>query len=469
MAAPQLVIVTAGCAAQVEACLESYFAANRTLPAGILVLNDSRGLDDVTTDFHAARDMARRAGVSIRYASRRDRFAYLSLLTARGIPRHVAEFCLLGLDGDWFTAGANRNAGLLDLIGENLLMVDDDTRGQTAGSPLTAEWRLAGSNDPTDIQVFSSREEAYRAALWREADLLGDAARLLRSRPGGDWDETVRVVACGIVGDSGFFSPVHLLWNASTKTITQLRKSRELLAIALSSREVIRIAPQPALTRGTVCMATAIGLDNHDMLPPFLPIGRNEDGFFGNLLLRCFPQVWTAHVPYAIVHAAAEGRRYERLPDQEQPIRLSELLILLLSTCHVDDPASPSSVFTRLARHLRKISRSTRDFEGHAREAVRAQRRHLLSVVERQIHEASEFSPLWRDKVGSLVVRLRELIGSRDCWIPAELRVLGRAEALEQTLRIVRLTSDLLGYWPNLAETARELRSAGRRLSQPLL
>jgi hypothetical protein len=51
--------------------------------------------------------------------------------------------------------------------------------------------------------------------------------------------------------------------------------------------------------------------------------------------------------------------------------------------------------------------------------------------------------------------------------MPAELLPLGPGEALEQTLRLVRLTGDLLEYWPNLVEMAHDLRTAGQRLSRP--
>ncbi|HVV44491.1 MAG TPA: hypothetical protein VHC72_04775 [Bryobacteraceae bacterium] len=468
MPAPQLAIITTGCAAQVEACLASYLAAHRTPPAGVLVLNDSRAGIDLSNDFEGARNIARHASIPFRCASRGDRSAYIHLLAARGIPRQVAEFCLLGLNGDWFTAGANRNAALLDLTGDTLLMVDDDTRGQTAGSPLTGDWKIAGNNDPTDIQVFSSREEACRSAPWQEADLIGDVARVLGSRPVSAQDGTVRVVACGVVGDSGFFSPAHLLWNASPSTTAQLRKSPESLAVALSSREVIRIAPQPALTRGTVCMATAIGLDHRELLPPFLPIGRNEDGVFGNLFLRCFPQAWTAHLPYAIFHAAREGRSYGRLPDQPQTIRLSELVIILLSTCPADDAAGPAALLSSLARHLRLVARSPRDLQAYSREAVRAQRRHLLSSIEAHIEEAGESSALWRESIGSLMARLRELIDSPGCWVPLELPALSPMEAAGVTAQIVQLTADLLDYWPRLVEIAHELRISGERISRAL-
>jgi hypothetical protein len=282
----------------------------------------------------------------------------------------------------------------------------------------------------------------------------------------------VRVVACGVVGDSGFFSPAHLLWNASPETTAQLRKSPESLAVALFSREVIRIAPQPALTRGTVCMATAIGLDNGELLPPFLPIARNEDGFFGNLLLRCFPRAWTAHLPYAIFHAARSGRRYERLPDQPQTIRLSELVIILLSTCPATcppgDSAGTAALLSALAQHLRLVARSPHDLQAYSREAVRVQRRHLLSAIETRIEEAGEFSPLWRESIGSLVVRLRELIDSPGCWIPLELSALSPMEAAAVTAQILQSTADLLDYWPRLVEIAHELRVSGERISRAL-
>ena len=84
-----------------------------------------------------------------------------------------------------------------------------------------------------------------------------------------------------MVGDSGFYSPSHLLWMASPGVDDALRQSASLLNTAFNSREVIRIVPRVTFTHETVCMATTLGLDHTRTLPPFLPVLRNEDGFFG--------------------------------------------------------------------------------------------------------------------------------------------------------------------------------------------
>ena len=55
-------------------------------------------------------------------------------------------------------------------------------------------------------------------------------------------------------------------------------------------------------------MAMHCGLDNRLALPPFLPVLRNGDGLFGQMLKSCRPSGLTAYLPLAIAHLPDEER-----------------------------------------------------------------------------------------------------------------------------------------------------------------
>ncbi len=423
-------------------CLSSYLSLP-SLPASVIVMDDSRDEANVARTAKVTRN------ISARYAGRGERRRYAAELARVGILEDVAAFCLLGPDGDWFTAGASRNAALLDTVGEKIFMADDDTRGRTVVQPEhNTNVRLGGHEDPTDIRFFETRSAAKLAAEWKQVDLFGQVESFLGAGQG-----IIRLASCGVIGDSGFYSPAHLLWMASPETTARLRESDAVFSIALHSREVIRLVPEPTITRGTVCMATTLGLDNRQLLPPFLPVGRNEDGLFGNLMLRCFPEACTVHLPFGVSHEAPENRPYHRLPHEPQTIRLSELIILLLSACTADD-------FRALGAHLVEVSSSPERFVQYARQIVAGARSALLRKIEERWAAFQPMSPLWRTQTDTLRTRLQELIDSPDCWQPLEL------QDARETARIVALTGKLIAWWPDIVEAAGHLRAKGIRVSR---
>jgi hypothetical protein len=477
-------IITADRPEQLNDCISSYLT-DRALPAGLLIMDDSRNGANRTAAQEAAARAECRFRLPVRFAGRFERESYVTHLSREGIPDAVARFSLLGLEGDWFTAGGSRNAVLLDSPGEKVVMLDDDTRGMTA---VREDWspdvRLGGHEDPFELHFFSSRDEAIDAVEWKAMDFFVEAERFLGMRldqvaPGSadgchhlraqvkNASGVIRVTTCGVVGDSGYFSPVHLLWRAPAATMKELRESDSALAMALSSREVVKLVRTPTITHGAVRMATTIGLDNRRLLPPFLPAGRNEDGFFGNLLLRCCPEACTANLPFAVLHQAPGQRQYQRLANDAQTVRIAELAILLLSACPLTPGCTPDEALRVLGGFLAEMTRSDRQFILYAREIVRAARRALLNQIEDRWSESEEFSKLYKKEIRQFRFRIQELVSSPNCWQPVELRGMQPDFVAGETRRFVCLTGDLLANWASLVDAARHLRTKNIRISQP--
>src|SRR5262249_19251163 len=74
--------------------------------------------------------------------------------------------------------------------------------------------------------------------------------------------------------------------------------------------EMIRTVNRLTISDSAWCMATALGLDNRSLLPPFMPVYRNEDGLFGLTLRACFDGVYFGYLPSTILHAPMEARSY---------------------------------------------------------------------------------------------------------------------------------------------------------------
>ena len=55
-------------------------------------------------------------------------------------------------------------------------------------------------------------------------------------------------------------------------------------------------------------MSIHCGLDNRLALPPFMPVLRNGDGVFAQVLKACQPRHLIAHLPVAALHLPGEQR-----------------------------------------------------------------------------------------------------------------------------------------------------------------
>jgi hypothetical protein len=67
-----------------------------------------------------------------------------------------------------------------------------------------------------------------------------------------------------------------------------------------------RTVARVTFSRTSPCLGTCMGLDNTRVLPPFTPIGQQEDALFGTFLRRCYPDACTAFLPDTVPHLPPE-------------------------------------------------------------------------------------------------------------------------------------------------------------------
>ena len=241
----------------------------------------------------------------------------------------MLDFALFG------DAGAGRNVLNLLTSGRNVVTLDDDVLALPweCGEASSA-LRFAGHEFCEEVGNFESRSDALDNL--RAADIfLLDAHNRLLGRSLGElcdeygprvdlrnacehtlaWlqagaDPTVRMSFSGLAGDSGAQCPYPLLFH-SPSLRRRAAFDPSVAAVALSGREVRRIVDAVTITHNSHCMTYCTGLSNLQPLPPFMPIGRNQDGVFGQTLKYCEPESISAHVPVGIVHDSLRPSQYQ--------------------------------------------------------------------------------------------------------------------------------------------------------------
>jgi hypothetical protein len=146
---------------------------------------------------------------------------------------------------------------------------------------------------------------------------------LSRAEPGffrrlGPCGGRVVVTAAGVMGDSGMGSPSYFL-SLRGASRARLLQSEGVYRYALARQQVLRAVPRATVCDAPYCMALNLGLDNRDLLPPFTPVQRNQDGVFAAILRTCCSGDYFGFLPWMILHV--DGYHERRRPGVPGPAR----------------------------------------------------------------------------------------------------------------------------------------------------
>jgi len=259
-------------------------------------------------------------------------------------------------------------------------------------------------------------------------------------------------------------SPLFVLW-LSGRSREAVMASEESYRAAQSSRQVLRAAPCATLCQSAFLMAMHCGLDNRLALPPFLPVLRNEDGIFAQVLRASGPKGPIAHLPLAVQHDPGELRALEG-PRQVAP-RLADLLLLLVRSLA---PAAwlrdPETRLECLGQGLVQAgSLRPAAFQGLLRELWAGEMSRHVLALERLLEEHGGKPDYWRADAEDWLKRIRGQVTADEPPLPSDL---SGPEAEPLTRRVVRAYGELLLAWPALRDASAELVSSGATVASPL-
>jgi len=474
-----LVVLTAGRPAGLARVLKSYASAldrERSGDVRITVFDDSDCASVEAQNRLIAEAVCRRPPV--RVIGRPERRDLVARLVRAGCPEDVVSFALFGPAWHGRSAGANRNAVLLAMMGRLLVSIDDDTEARGTESPCSvagASWRAgdAWSPDPAvpcDIWTFPSRDALVAGHEWRDIDVIDRHQRVLGRDvraclraidPGPPSLETdvpvaTRVVVSlnGLAGDCGWRTPSHYLWTTGA-TLDRLTMSPEHYADACCSREMLRVSRSCTFVKqSNNLMATFFGVDNRTLLPPFMPIGRGQDVLFGLLVSCCIEGACFAHLPWALLHTPVEQRTFARddMLAAAMGVDLSVVLAALVRDC------APLSSVGDDASRLRELGRALEDVavQGPSQAAARIRDSVLrlttchVNTLEMTTHAGHERSG-WSHDVARYLDAWKISTRRRDYHIPVEcLAGTDGRGALSRLLAYVHDFARLLQWWPDV-------------------
>lgn len=472
-------------------CLDTLLAARARHAHSVpyVVFDDSRPRATCDENRAVLRTLQERHGVSITYMGTRETSELQALLseTAEVAPDLVG-FALFGDPETGESYGANRNRLLLSTVGERIVTLDDDTQAVLHGDPAPRGWAVE-AGDPTEFWFFRDRQAAFSLLPPLDADVVemnegivgadvsslaatpGPALLPSRSLPPWLLQRLLRPRArvaysmLGLAGDCAAWGPHYVSLTGSSRE--RLVADEAGYAWARSTREIIRCAQRATLTPPSLFMAYAAGLDNAELLPPFLPLHRNSDGIFALTLALMDPGAFGAALPCAIRHDPEQARSFSTdIASVLFTFRFSEVVGAALRTTSL--PATPVPTCRRLAvigEHLCELGRAPLlEFEEVIRRSIQV---HCAALAQRLDDLRRQFgdSPrYWATDARRALRGLHGVLTSTAPVVPVDVKAGHPLDVRRQAVQTtIARFGELLLAWPALCNAARTLVTAAQR------
>jgi len=493
-----IAVLTCDRLSNVERALTSYIENTVTFNKKVefAVFDDSEN----RRALEVLRELKKKYGVPLLYSGKEEKKEFIHQLTSRGIPQNVLDFCLFGFEGIKPTMGANRNSFLLHTVGELAFCADDDTICRAFRSPSYRPGVRIG-DDPSfikEIRCYSSFEEATKEVVEENLDLLGLHENALAGLPGiaqresernavvrpntakldGDLMNLIvsgkaRVVASviGSIGDSGASDPTYLYYLDGISRELLLRSEQDF-DLAFEKRAQIRTTDQLTIFQAHWMVSMFFGLNNRDLLPPFLPVFRSEDSLFGKLIDACVSGACFAYLPWMISHRPDERQGYHELEGCENHVRPYDLISLLVDDMELKTwrRISTAEKLRILGGYLKKLgSLPIREFGPILKEVKIRNVANALGGFNALLAKYPNPPIFWKNRIEARMSKVSSLLSSLDPYIsPSLLERWGAEEGLLIYQKIISIYGQLLSWWPDIVRLTGELKAQGTRMAKEI-
>lgn len=453
--------------------------------ATITIVDDSNDPKFETQNREAISSLDGSEVNSIRFYGYSERMKFLRSLLCTGVaPEDVLKFSI-SPDQNLTTVGSARNMLMLLTSGEYSLQTDDDTSCAYAHKESTNSTVIVSSaGDPCDTYFYSDRQSNLNEhPLDQNVDPFGvHEAVLGRSIPeilcemrSIVWDKVnphlfamdksmhfrANITSTGTSGDSGMGSSFGVLVLSSPNTLQRIYSDHRIFDFARHSKEVMRMVPELTLSVRSGFQSMSFGLNTTELLPPFFPVGRNQDGAFAALYSLADESSLIAHLPYAISHEPDLRRSYQEQGScVKNGMLLSEILILCLqSLCRIRG-ASTNENLRCMGEQLAALgSISPAAFRSYLKNLYVKSCLDMISRLETGLSEMCLESRDWIDTIGGVIRRVRSSIGAEESIVPLDLAgAMGNDSAQEMVQKYFVLYGRLIRHWEDILSGAKAAR-----------
>ena len=438
-------------------------------------------------------DLSKEFAIDCFHVERQEVQAFVELLARQsGLPLDTVKFALLGDNEFPVAIGCNRNILLLSAIDEVLLQADDDSICRVAASPELKDGLLFTSEyDPTNFWFLSEEESDSLEDRFTVQDFLGLHEQLLGKHPGrcinqfgldnvnldqvavgllrracGEKDKVV-ATSVGIGGDSGI-GVANPFLRLDGLTRGRLVRSEKDYRFSMSAQRILRCANNATISDGAFLSGVNIGLDNRELLPPFLPVQRNEDGVFASLIRACSVG-YLGYLPHMIMHIRTErwNSDSEELVKRAVRSRSGDIIEMIIANYRqLPDRTDASKNMASFGQWMMEWGRAPlAEFEEMVRMALSQLLSRNLFVYETRLKKYGGYPAYWGEDVKLCMTAMQRGLTEDNLVIASDLLEIFPAEIARVKLQeLVFRFGELIKSWPVLRQAARDLRQSGFEL-----
>jgi len=456
----------------------------------IIVSDDSMKKSIQDQNQLSLREIETEYGISIQYLNRKSRKKYAqSLANATDVPLDVIQYGLLG-EKTLFSAGASRNTFLLAAAGRRSIQVDDDTICQisetgnrrhgvrlSSGKGLHEFWFYPNLKECMDYvsdenydfialhenHLGKPSQEVVREGCNNITPLSLDSIRNDILGPLKETSSKVDITLSGSMGDSGTDINGNLArLFLEGDSLERLIHSENEYSLKLATRYVNKIPPQLTLTNNPHCMSMNIGLDGRNLLPPFMPVLRNEDSIFGAVHTYAFRNSYKMHLPYMILHEPPARPVHsidisELIKSPRANDIINWLILSIMDKPRNDDSAMNLKVLGYILRDYSAMKNT--EFLDHVYHIAIQIISSSLMQIEQKLELNHDSPEYWKQDVQKYLKTYQDRILDRHYFVPRDIN--GDQETkIGELRRHIRMYGKLLCYWPELTGAAKGITAS---------
>jgi len=384
----------------------------------------------------------------------------------KGVPPEIIEFALLGdpkLESlSVIDTGTNRNALLLTLIDKVFLTVDDDVLCKFSSTESFSDSEVIF--DPNlkqrNSQFFLDEFDCEKAIDYPEKSELTEFLlaheKLLNYKKEDSLESRVVATVSGIHGDSGVGSP--------RDSLLMSFDSPELYKAAIKNKLILRYVNSPTVTNRPFFMSMCACLDNRVMLPPFFPVGRNQDGIFGSATITCIPNSFIGYVPWVVRHDSIPKREYKDGEVSIWRFRISEMINLLLENFSraniLNNSLKDSERYEIVGKYLENFSKQEPDvFIESLRKLCVPRLDEYTNYLRRLIILKRDAVPQQLKDISDCIENIELTKRKDDFCIPEELlKIEDINESIKLAKSLIFKYGALLRFWPEIHYAAKDIK-----------
>lgn len=363
------------------------------------------------------------------------------------------------------TYGRTWNWGVLLSAGQATVFLDDDCLLHAYQSPLPVKNTLAFAKANQSVQ-FLSKEKTLDEQLQRlNLDPIAQLASVLGLTPAqlacdensfADADyrvtkklPTARVMMSSqaIAGDPGSANPIWLYYLQGENIKRFYGDDEDTYNRHKSERFLWVGDTSPTFAFGGVYSVVARGFDNRELLPPTLPIFRNEDALFTDLMHYLHPDAATTHLPWTLAHLPESERRWQD-SDSKNPKGFD--VVMAIDSITEETTTAPLTAAARLQHLGRQLQAVfSQDDSGVQRWMYVQQQRaraSQLRLLQNAIDNNPDAPDYWQADVSDMIVNNTQ----------AQQPLICGEQSPEDLVAAMQLFATALPAWADLWQHAQE-------------